>query len=60
MTNFYQRIKAGEGKVAALRGSQREVREKYPNPFFWAAFQITSGADSASVQTKASVAALGH
>ncbi|MCX7166012.1 MAG: CHAT domain-containing protein [Rhodocyclales bacterium] len=41
MTDFYQRIKAGESKTTALRESQRDIRKQYPNPFFWAAFQIT-------------------
>lgn len=60
MTNFYQRIKAGENKAAALRASQRDVRQKYSNPFFWAAFQITGGADNASVQSKKPVVTLRH
>jgi CHAT domain-containing protein/tetratricopeptide (TPR) repeat protein len=43
MTNFYKRIKAGTGMTDALRESQLAIRKNYPDPFYWAAFQITGG-----------------
>lgn len=43
MTEFYAKLQLS-GKRDALRAAQREAREKYPHPFFWAAFQITGDA----------------
>ena len=43
MTEFYAKLKLS-GKRDALRAAQLEVRDKYPHPFFWAAFQITGDA----------------
>jgi CHAT domain-containing protein len=44
MIDFYEKIKAGTGKAESLRESQLAIRKQYPHPYFWAAFQITSGA----------------
>ena len=38
---FYQRLRAGQGKAAALRLAQLRVREAYPWPGIWAAFDLT-------------------
>ncbi|SDH86372.1 CHAT domain-containing protein [Propionivibrio dicarboxylicus] len=43
MTAFYQKLKAGKPKAAALREAQIELRTAYPHPYFWAAFQMTGG-----------------
>lgn len=43
MERFYTHLQEGSGKVAALRQDQLEVREQYPNPYYWAAF-VLSGA----------------
>ncbi len=43
MTEFYAKLELS-GKRDALRAAQLEVRDKYPHPFFWAAFQITGDA----------------
>ncbi len=40
MTAFYRRLVAGQGRVAALREAQLEVREQYPHPFHWAGFVL--------------------
>ena len=40
MADFYARLKGGD-KVVALREAQMHTREKYPHPFYWAAFQLT-------------------
>jgi CHAT domain-containing protein/tetratricopeptide (TPR) repeat protein len=41
MTAFYTYLKQGLGKAAALRAAQADIRRKYPNPYYWAAFVLT-------------------
>ncbi|HNH82820.1 MAG TPA: CHAT domain-containing protein, partial [Acidobacteriota bacterium] len=45
MTNFYRRLKAGEGRSQALHNTQLEMlkSKRWKHPFYWAAF-IQSGA----------------
>ncbi|PSL52168.1 tetratricopeptide repeat protein [Saccharothrix carnea] len=38
MTGFYGRILAGEGRAAALRHAQLELRKARPHPYYWGAF----------------------
>src|SRR5581483_3925664 len=38
MEDFYKRILAGEGRADALRNAQLQLRQKYPDPFYWGAF----------------------
>jgi len=38
MTAFYGHLKAGKSRAAALRQARREIKAKYPHPFFWAVF----------------------
>jgi CHAT domain-containing protein len=38
MTHFYREWQAGATKAAALRSAMMAVRERYPNPFYWAPF----------------------
>ena len=38
MQRFYSRMLSGETKHDAFKNAQREVRNKYPNPFYWAGF----------------------
>jgi CHAT domain-containing protein len=40
MTRFYDELGSGDRR-AALRAAQLATREKFPHPFFWAAFQLT-------------------
>lgn len=40
MLAFYRNLKAGAGKAAALRAAQNEIRARYPNPYYWAAFTL--------------------
>jgi CHAT domain-containing protein len=40
MRACYTRLAAGERRAAALRGAQREVRERYAHPYYWAAFHL--------------------
>ncbi len=45
MESFYQRLKAGEGKAAALAATQKEFRSHpiaaWRHPYVWAAFQLS-------------------
>jgi len=40
MVAFYRRLAAGQTKAAALGEAQKEMREKYPHPFYWAGFVL--------------------
>ena len=44
MVSFYRNLE-GHDKRAALRLAQIQTRAKYPQPMFWAAFQIVGRAD---------------
>ena len=41
MTAFYRYLRQGLNKAASLRAAQRDMRLKYPNPYYWAAFVLT-------------------
>jgi len=43
MTRFYEKLKSTD-KREALRQAQFATRQKFPHPFFWAAFQLTGNA----------------
>ncbi len=49
MERFYTHLKDGMGKAEALRQAQIEIREDYPNPYYWSAF-VLSG-DGGNVRT---------
>jgi CHAT domain-containing protein len=38
MVNFYRRLKKGQGRADALREAQKEIKKKYPHPYYWGAF----------------------
>jgi CHAT domain-containing protein/tetratricopeptide (TPR) repeat protein len=38
---FFKQLKGGKSKVEALQAAQSEVKKKYPNPYYWAAFVLT-------------------
>ncbi len=40
MRSFYKRLLAGEGKAAALRGAQLEVKKVRAHPYYWAPFVL--------------------
>lgn len=44
MTRFYRHLQEGMGKAEALRQAQREVRQEYPHPYFWAGFVLAGEA----------------
>jgi len=41
MERFYAHMQEGMGKAEALRQAQMDVRAKYPNPYYWAAFVLS-------------------
>jgi CHAT domain-containing protein/Tfp pilus assembly protein PilF len=41
MKSFYTHLKQGMGKAEALRLAQLDTRQKYPHPYYWAAFVLT-------------------
>ena len=43
MQTFYSKMLSGYTKHNALIMAQREVRNKYPNPFYWAGFVMLDG-----------------
>jgi len=38
MTKFYQNYIASGNKLEAFKQAQRDIKEKYPAPFYWGAF----------------------
>ena len=56
MEYFYQSLRAGETKAAALRAAQRLLRSEDPHlhPAFWGAFELIGDAGALSVDTQAS------
>ncbi|MCP4406577.1 MAG: tetratricopeptide repeat protein [Gammaproteobacteria bacterium] len=56
MERFYTHLQDGTGKAEALRQAQIEVREEYPNPYYWSGFVLSgdpgfgSGSEGAEEQ----------
>lgn len=40
METFYKHLKAGQSQTEALRLARKEIKTKYPNPFYWAVFVL--------------------
>ena len=40
MIKFYNYYLNGMSKNSALRNAQKDIREKYPEPYYWAAFEL--------------------
>ena len=40
MTHWYDRLREGMGRAAALRAAQQALRELYPHPYYWASFVL--------------------
>jgi CHAT domain-containing protein len=38
MTSYYRNLKAGQGRVEALRAAAIAIRKKHPEPRYWAPF----------------------
>jgi len=43
MEEFYKKLKEGKGKGEALREARKKIKERYPNPFYWAPFVLYGG-----------------
>jgi CHAT domain-containing protein len=41
MQAFYQNLRAGHPKGEALRQAQLAILQRYPHPYYWAAYQLT-------------------
>jgi tetratricopeptide (TPR) repeat protein len=41
MTSFYGHLRRGVSASAALQRAQLEVRQRFPDPYYWAAFTLT-------------------
>lgn len=41
MVSFFKYLRGGRSKAEALQAAQREIRAKYPHPYYWAAFVLT-------------------
>ncbi|AOX01695.1 hypothetical protein BJP34_21645 [Moorena producens PAL-8-15-08-1] len=46
MKQFYSHWQGGMNKAEALQQAQKDLRETYPHPYFWAAFSLTGDAGS--------------
>jgi CHAT domain-containing protein len=44
MQEFYRNLQAGRGKAEALRQAQIATLAKYPDPYYWAAYELTGEA----------------
>ncbi len=40
MTSFYGHIKSGKSRAEALRLARKEIKAKYPHPFYWSVFVL--------------------
>jgi CHAT domain-containing protein len=41
IVSFFKQLRNGKSKAEALKEAQREMRVKYPHPYYWAAFVLT-------------------
>jgi CHAT domain-containing protein len=46
MEAFYRRLQRGSNKARAVQQGMRELRERYPHPFFWAPFALVGDVES--------------
>jgi CHAT domain-containing protein len=46
MTGFYSRIQHGWSKARAAQEGMRELRERYPHPFYWAPFSLIGNVEA--------------
>ena len=44
MSCFYRRLQGSQSKAQALREAMRNLRDKYPHPYYWAPFFLTGKA----------------
>jgi CHAT domain-containing protein len=48
MISFYKHLQSGKAKAEALREAQADIKDKYPHPYYWAAFILTGDPGVAS------------
>jgi CHAT domain-containing protein len=46
MTSFYESLKKGETKAQALQSAMKDVRTRYPHPYYWAPFFLAGKASN--------------
>jgi CHAT domain-containing protein/tetratricopeptide (TPR) repeat protein len=40
MAEWYERLRNGQGRAAALRDAQLDLKERHPHPYYWAPFVL--------------------
>ena len=40
MSRWYEQLRNGKGRAAALRAAQLELKERHPHPYYWAPFVL--------------------
>jgi CHAT domain-containing protein len=53
MTSFYGRLQRSGNKVTALAEAAKEIRERYPHPYYWAPFVLVGKALSGDLGPQA-------
>jgi CHAT domain-containing protein len=43
MKSFYRQLKNGQDRALALQRAMMELREDYPDPYYWAPFLLVGG-----------------
>jgi len=46
MTSFYSHLNSGADKAVAVQKAAQNVRERYPHPYYWAAFSLVGNVAS--------------
>jgi CHAT domain-containing protein len=59
MVAFYSHLHDGLSKADALQAAQKDVRRSYPNPYYWASFELL-GDPGTPVESSVSVASKPH
>ncbi|MBI2912160.1 MAG: CHAT domain-containing protein [Chloroflexi bacterium] len=49
MHRFYQELRAGKAKAAALRIAGLAIKERYPHPYYWAPFVLMGSTGTAAL-----------
>jgi len=56
MIAFYTHLNQGLSKAEALRAAQTDLRQQYPNPYYWAGFVLTGDPGRPGFSLRASAA----
>jgi CHAT domain-containing protein len=52
MTDYYERLKRGAGRVTAMHEAMVELRRKRPHPYYWAPFVVLGSGAPLSAQPR--------